>query len=122
MIWLGACLGLLLSLEMMWRLPVLASARRMTATILSAGRVIMSKQVSDHWKEIALLGYSRRLLETSFRLAVSLLLLVAPLIVLTMLAGGLRIQVLAFLCDWPFLFVGTLVSVIYFYLRSAYGG
>jgi len=61
MIWLLVILAAILASEALWRLPLMARVRDVTAASRKAGRVLASKRISDHWKERVLPAYAWRI-------------------------------------------------------------
>ena len=51
----------LLAVEYFFRLPFVSRARTLIKVANKSSRVVISKKISDHWKEVVLLRYSRDL-------------------------------------------------------------
>lgn len=73
---LAAAAGLSAAFLLFKRLPVWATLVSLKVTIRKAFTTIMMTAVSDHWKEVAVRRYALRLLMSSCRLAVFMLVLV----------------------------------------------
>ncbi|PKP73029.1 MAG: hypothetical protein CVT84_15690 [Alphaproteobacteria bacterium HGW-Alphaproteobacteria-6] len=118
MIWLLVILAAILASEALWRLPLMARVREVTAASRKAGRVLASKRISDHWKERVLPAYAWRIGRGSVGFFVLLCLGLLPAALPGLvLPGGLaawatllmRPAVIALLCA---------VSLGYLWIRS----
>lgn len=108
MTWVLIVAGTLLTVELFLRLPVMSSFRAAAGAASKAYRTITAKFVSDHWREKALLNYSRSLLSSSLRLFVMLVVALLPMI---------AASVVGVLGGWPVLkglssLSGILVMII----------
>ncbi len=56
-----ASLLALIAVEYFFRLPFVSRVRALTKLANKSARVLLSKKISDHWKEIVLLHYAREL-------------------------------------------------------------
>lgn len=121
---LFASLIALLAVEYFYRVPFVSRTKALIATSYKSIRVVSSKNISDHWKEIVLLRYARELSTHSVAIFVMLAACV-PLVVLP-----------AFLLDWFFapnpstiesfsslagLFSMFMASLLYVSLRKRFG-
>jgi hypothetical protein len=113
-----------LSVEYFLRLPFALRCRALMVIATKSVRRILSKKISDHWKEVILLRYARELMTHTFVIA-SMLIAWIPLVVLP-----------ALFLDWIFvphpstiesfsnlsgMASMTVVSFIYILLRKRLG-
>lgn len=81
-----ASLLVLLAVEYFVRLPFVSRASALIGVANKSGRVVISKNISDHWKEVVLLRYATELAIHTVVIALMLfgcvLLLVLPALVL----------------------------------------
>jgi hypothetical protein len=121
---LFASLLALLAVEYFFRLPFVSRGRALIGIANKSARVVISKKISDHWKEIVLLRYARELATHTVVLAL-------------MLFGCVLLVVLpALFLDWLFVpkpstidsfssLLGlssmTIVSFLYITLRKRLG-
>ena len=115
--WLLAGFATVGAVEVMLRLPLPRTIARLQSVIRRVLRVIGSRHISDHWKELAVPAYAARL----FRLTLLLALLVA--IVLAPFAAALAVSVVAgiplvdFLSSLVGIVFSTVVAAAYASLR-----
>ena len=109
------------AVEYFFRVPFFSKAQNFVGITKKSMRLITSRRISDHWKEIVLLRYSRDLILTTFFLAFMLL---GPLLVLG--AGAIMLDrwlepnptTLDSLTTLWGLVNMTLTSVVYLFLRK----
>lgn len=121
---LFASLIALLSVEYFLRLPFVLRCRALTVIANKSVRSILSKRISDHWKEVVLFRYARELATHSLIIALILIAWI-PLVILP-----------ALFLDWIFvpspstietfsnvsgLVSMTIVSITYITLRKRIG-
>jgi hypothetical protein len=119
-----ASLLAIVAVEYFLRIPFAARGRALVATARKSARVVQSRRISDHWKEVVLLAYAGRTARHALVLA-------------AMLFGCIALVVFpAILLDWLFapdpptidafsspvgLAAITLVSLLYIALRKRLG-
>ena len=115
----------IVAVEYFMRLPLVAHARAISETVRKATRTVTSRNVSDHWKEIALLRYSRDMARETLILFLMIAgcaaLVGGPAYVLDRLLAPSP-SVIGTLSDPLGLAAMTLVSIVYFALRKAVVG
>lgn len=122
MSWLVAALLVVATVEMLYRLPVVRTFKKLTHCVHKAGRVMGSQTISDHWKEKALLVYSRQIFMASLGSLFWLVASLAPLAVLTLAAVSQGIAVDALLLSPEGLVGCILMAMAYQRIRTKLGG
>lgn len=121
---LAALVGILF-VELLIQTGFVGTAYALLATSRKSTRVMTSRRISDHWKEKALLRYSRTMMVSTLRLA--LVLAVAGLGVWGIAFAAERlagIDLFGFLATWQGLALSTAVAMAYaaVFRRGAIGG
>ena len=114
MSWLLAAALCVALVEVVLRLPIIAVGQRAARIGQRAARILRAPGVSDHWKEKALLAYSRRLMGNTLRLSAMLLVLAGVAVALVALGDRIVPGFAAFVMGWQ----GILATLV---LASAYG-
>ena len=114
MSWLLAAALCVALVEVVLRLPIIAVGQRAARIGQRAARILRAPGVSDHWKEKALLAYSRRLMGNTLRLSAMLLVLAGVAVALVALGDRIVSGFAAFVMGWQ----GILATLV---LASAYG-
>lgn len=106
-----------LASEAMMRLPLIAQIRRVAAAARKSGKVVRSRQISDHWKERILPAYSWAIGSGSLLFFAMLCLALAPVALLGLVyPGGIAAWSAALL--QPAAIVGLcVISAVYLRLR-----
>lgn len=84
---LGAALGIAVATYLYRRLPFMATLYAFQRTLTHALRVVVSRRISDHWKEIVLPRYSLNILIGSLRFTFFLMLILGGFALTFSLAG-----------------------------------
>jgi hypothetical protein len=74
----------------MLRLPYGSAVRDLSCLLQRVRRVVLSRRISDHWKALAMRGYSSGLLRVSFKVAALCLAPLAPLALVWVVCGVAR--------------------------------
>ena len=67
--YVGCLLISVLAVEVLLRIPILPTVSSMHGTALRSLKVVTSKTISDHWKEKAVLAYSKAIAVATVKLA-----------------------------------------------------
>lgn len=113
MIWLLACGLGCLGVELALRLPIARTARGMGRDGREAGRIILSRDISDHWKERMALFYARRMGRQTLLMAACFALLMLVLVALTLALAQVAPRLAPFLASPTGLAVTLLASLLY---------
>lgn len=117
-----AALLVVVTVELLYRLPVVDHFKKLTRCIYKAGRVMRSPAISDHWKERALLMYARQIFTTSLMSLLWLVASFAPLVALTLAGASQGIAVDALLLSFEGIIGCILMAVVYQRIRPKLGG
>lgn len=91
---------------------------RLASIIRKALRIIAADSISDHWKEKALLFYSKLMFTYSIRLFYILFLSLSPLLLIGSLSGDFGKNLLLFMLMPSGIFVSTLSAFVYVACRK----
>ena len=90
MVYLSVAILTILAVELIYRFQLMVRVNQLSETLKKVVKVILSKSISDHWKEKVLLIYSKRIALITLNIA-------------AIIAGiGLVFMVLARFFDWIF--------------------
>jgi hypothetical protein len=110
----------ILAVELMSRLPIATTARRIARAGSRTVRTIFSPAISDHWKEKALLFQARRIACQSLHLG-SHVLMVAAACALPIMAGhALGLQTLAYIVSLWGILVVTGLAIGYAFAKTRF--
>jgi hypothetical protein len=104
--------------ELLLRLPVAAIVSNIGLVSRKAVRTLAARRVSDHWKEKALLVYSRSLFVSSVKLGAVLLAAGAAIAAFVYLSDLLGAELFTFLVGWQGLLFSLAVASIYVTIRK----
>jgi len=121
MAWVLLISAVVCAVEVALRLPLASLLDRFLPTLASISHVLMSKKISDHWKEKALLAYSKTLLILSLRFAFCLLWILAPLIVMAVFGMMLGSPVADLLISTNGIVVSLVFALVYIRVRKRLG-
>lgn len=121
MSWLLTALICAVLIEIVCRLPLASLAAEIREVARKSQHTVLSRAISDHWKEKALLVYAGRLLSCSLRLAMALAGIGAVLVSLTALFDYLGANCAELLLSWTGILYSTVVATAYFALRRSVG-
>jgi len=122
MTWLFLALSCVAFVEAVIRLDLTGQVRAAALVTHKIVSVIGSSRVSDHWKEKVLSSYARKLLSTSVRLFLIMLVAVAPAILLAAGTGWRTSAYLQLISSWAGMLAATLTAVVYAAARSRFAG
>lgn len=109
------------AVEIFLRTPLIGAAKRLLAITGKAKAVMMSRMISDHWKERVLLVYARQIAVLSLKLTC---LLLALAVILGSIAFGFDLVLggdfVEFIVGPLGLVVTTAASVAYYFARSRF--
>lgn len=108
-----ACLGV----EIFLRLPIAQSTAQMAGSGLRAGRVIMSRRISEHWKEKVMPSYAMAMARQTLRLAGYFCFFAATLAASLFLIELVRPEAAQFVTSLKGLMLGLGASVLYYPVR-----
>lgn len=104
--------------ELLLRLPVAAIVANIGLVSRKAVGTLAAKRVSDHWKEKALLVYSRSLFVSSVKLGAVLLAAGAAIAAFIYVSDLLGAELFPFLVGWQGLLFSLAVATIYLTVRK----
>ena len=117
MIEFGLALSTLLSSELILWIPLTKTAHILASTLQKSKKVLLSRHISDNWKEKILPVYALRIFRSSVVLPLWLLLLGAPILIGTLLLSSSYSDALEHLTSLGSLAIITLTSVLYLTVR-----
>ncbi len=125
MTYLSAAIVTVVAVECFCRLPVMAFVAELTDVLTKVRWVLLSKNVSDHWKEKVLLVYAGRIAVATGKIALALLALAALVLAATQVLDWLLTPspgtLDGLMSTWG-LTASLAVSVLYFLLRRRLAG
>lgn len=121
MSWLALAVLCCLATEIFVRLPILAAARRITAIGLVASRMILSRRISEHWKERAAGAYALRMGRGTAVLSCWMLFFAALTMLLAALLDMFVPELSGLLITAPGVVLSIAVSVLYAVARRRLG-
>jgi Trk-type K+ transport system membrane component len=118
---LFASLLAVLAVEYFIRCPFEAHARALGIIANKSARAVLSKKISDHWKEVVLLRYARELVIHSVVVALmlfsSVLLVVLPAYLLDLIFVP-NPSIIKYISSMSGLSIMTIISLLYMMLRK----
>lgn len=115
--WLLAGIATIGAVELMLRLPLPAVIARWQSIVQRVVRVITSRNISDHWKEIVVPTYALRLFRLTLQLALLVVIVVSPFAVAFAVAVIVKVPLLDFLSSMTGILFSSVVAVLYASLR-----
>lgn len=118
-----ALLLVLLVLELMIKIRLQIKVKSFFLLVQKSMRIVRSREVSDHWKEVVLPEYSKRIFMQSLQIFFCLFLLCA---LMFLLASGLdfffpaHVRVLSVFFDCYYLTGIAVFSVVYVFIRKRF--
>jgi hypothetical protein len=100
------------------RLPFLPVVAVIAGTGKRGMHVMMSKSISDHWKEKVMLAYSGRMFRATLKLATLLIVLFGGAGVIVWLLDHLGTGFASFILGWQGIFATLVLASLYFILRK----
>ena len=114
---LGFVVSAIISSELALRLPLAGTVHTMTGIIQAAKRVLLSRDVSDRWKEIVLPVYAFRIFLSSLAMPLLLTAILAPIIVASILMAPSLPAALDYVTNIPNLLLIATTSIVYLVVR-----
>jgi hypothetical protein len=111
--WLLALLLSALAAELLMRLPLARLGLAMMHQGRKAGRVVASRHISDHWKEMVMPHYTARLARLTVALAIILALIGAALAAVVLAMQTVDPDIAAFLTSPVGLVAGCLFATLH---------
>lgn len=103
--------------EVALHLPFRQTIETMLGTLQRSMRVIVSKRISDHWKETVLPVYSIRLFKASILFLALIAVFLMPFAAGGFLfLGGIK-DLVAAMSEWPVIAIMTALACVYLWLR-----
>lgn len=118
MSWLLAAVAGIAAVEVILRLPLAETLVRCRQTTSKVQSVITSARISDHWKEKVVPAYAIRLLGLSVRIALYLLLVMAPVLTFIAIATALGVPFLEFTLSLTGIVFMSVVALAYARIRT----
>lgn len=115
--WALLAIATIAAVELVLRLDVAGTIRRLLAVVRKVLRIMKSDTISDHWKERAMLAYSGQMFSASLMLLAMLLLALAPFAVLAAVGTWMDIPFLALLTSAAGVLVCVAIACAYLPLR-----
>lgn len=119
--WLLTSALCVLLVEIAVRLPLIKFAKQAAGIALRAMRVLRKKTVSDHWKEKAILAYSRRLFVATLALTGLMAGVVGAAVLATYLLDALGTGIGAFVLSGTGVGFSLLIATLYYVARMHRG-
>ena len=113
----GLIFGVIISSELVIRLPLVPTVKRIMWLVAKIGKVISSEHISDIWKQKALPYYSFQLFVSSLKIFVFILIIVAPIFGFGIVISGSIASTIQQFQNGFNLMVISLVAVLYILLR-----
>lgn len=117
MIWLPAAVLSAIATEVFAHLPIERSALTALASGSQAGRIILSPDISDHWKEKAMPAYALRMGRETLTLALCFGLLIGIVAVLMAFMDRIDPDAVRFILSGPGMAFSLIVSIVYYVAR-----
>ena len=117
MIELGLVFSAVLSSELVLWLPLARTLRVMTSAMRRSNKVLLSRKISDNWKEKVLPVYALRIFRSSLMLPLLLAIVLAPIVIVTWLLSPSPSAAWDALTTVSALLLITGTSVIYLVVR-----
>lgn len=115
--WALLAIATIAAVELVLRLDVAGTIRRLLTVVRKVLRIMKSDTISDHWKERAMLAYSGQMFSASLMLLAMLLLALAPFAVLAAVGTWMDIPFLALLTSAAGVLVCVAIACAYLPLR-----
>lgn len=115
--WLLLAVATIAAVELVLRLDIADTIRRLLAVVRKVLRIMQSDAISDHWKERAMLAYSGRMFSASLLLLAMLLLVVSPFAILAAVGIWIDMPLLALFMSGTGVLVSIVIACAYLPLR-----
>jgi len=120
-IWIVTLVCCILAVEILLRSSLFKRMKYLIYVCGKASRIIVSKRISDHWKEKVLPEYARRIFKGSLFLFMSLVVILLPFIIAMLVLIPFGIKLHYFLTSPIGLSGTTLMALTYGFTRARYG-
>lgn len=115
--WALLAVATIAAVELVLRLDIADTIRRLLAVVRKVLRIMQSDAISDHWKERAMLAYSGQMFSASLMLLAMLLLAVSPFAILAAVGIWIDMPLLALLMSGTGVLVCAAIACAYLPLR-----
>jgi hypothetical protein len=115
--WALLAIATIAAVELVVRLGIGSTIRRLLAVVRKVLRIMKSDTISDHWKERAMLAYAGQMFSASLMLLAMLLLAVAPFAILAALGAWIGMPFFALLLSGTGVLVCIAIACAYLPLR-----
>lgn len=115
--WVLLAVATIAAVELVLRLDIADTVRRLLAVVRKVLRIMQSDAISDHWKERAMLAYSGQMFSASMTMLAMLLLVVSPFATLAAVGIWMDIPLFALLMSGTGILVSVAIACAYLPLR-----
>jgi hypothetical protein len=115
--WALLAIATIAAVELVVRLGIGGTIRRLLAVVRKVLRIMKSDTISDHWKERAMLAYAGQMFSASLMLLAMLLLAVAPFAILAALGAWIGMPFFALLLSGTGVLFSIAIACAYLPLR-----
>ena len=106
------------AIELFLRLPFSTALKEFTAISRKALRVMRSRSISEHWKEVVLPRYSIVMLKSSLKLLAYLLVIIGFVSLADIFCRPLGISLTGALSTWSGVSTSMLAAGVYLFVRK----
>jgi hypothetical protein len=107
----------MLSSELILRIPLVKTAHALASNLQKSKNILLSKNISDTWKEKVLPVYAGRIFLSSVVLPLLLLVIIAPITTVTLLLSNSVSDALEYLASTTTFAIIMLTSILYLAVR-----
>ena len=112
-----------LAVELFLKLPVKQAVDDLWRVSHKASRIVLSRHISDHWKEKVMLVYARQAFTSTLKLAAIILVFVSLVLLPVVIVDYLQLTkqpILALLSTTKGLIASTVMAACYFWIRGRF--
>lgn len=120
MTWIITILCTCAFVELLIRLPVETSIRTITQIGQKSIKILVSKRISDTWKEKVFAAYSGKLLKQTLLLASYFIFDLLVVICLIIIADQFQLDVAGFLFTFEGIIFSSITATIYYFMRKSF--
>ena len=106
--------------ELFIRLPIIKTAREISAAAAKSMTTIRAGKISDHWKEQALPAYAGKMFAQTARLALLITAAAAPAIIILGVGQAFSLDAFAFAMSGPGIGVSLAAAFIFIFVRNKF--
>ena len=121
MIWFYLAIGVLVSAELFLQLPEQRSLNGLKKTAQKTLSTIMSPNISDHWKEVALPRYALQIFASSLISFLLLIVALLPLVIMSLILERAEINIMQLAVSIKGIVFATSICMIYLLIRRRVG-